>query len=241
MNLMSEATKDSLGDRMKAYEGVSRHTLTRRTPVILRIDGKAFHTFLRQAEKPFDPGVNVAMTAAAAYAMKQLQGCVFAYTQSDEISLLLKDWQELETQPAFGNCQNKLESIAASAVTAAFNRRWDTPSPSNLALFDARAFNLPVAEVTNYFIWRQQDATRNSIQGLGQFHFSAKQLHGRSCNDILDMLVNERRVNWNDLEVWKRRGTCIVEGTVDLTPPVFTQDRKYIERLLAENVGTANV
>ena len=105
------------------------------------------------------------------------------------------------------------------------------------AFFDARIFNIPFEEVTNYFVWRQQDATRNSIQMLGQSYFSHKELHGKNVSNIQDMLMDQHGVNWNDVDTRFKRGQCVTSNfederltfRIDTEVPVFTQDRDFIE------------
>lgn len=252
--------KDSLGDRMKTYEGVSNHFLTRRTPVIIRIDGCHFHTVTRPFEKPFDIAFMRAMIKTTSQLCQSIQGCVLGYTQSDEISLLLCDWQTLDTQAWFDNKLQKIVSVSASMAATFFQQNirrciFDNAiytmqdetimleqdnkkfKSAENAYFDSRAFNLPKEEVCNYFIWRQQDAIRNSIQGLAQSMFSQKQLHGINCNDLKEKLLEEKGVNWDLIEVFKQRGTCIIKEEVDGRPvwgidasiPIFTENRDYIE------------
>lgn len=238
---------DTLGDRMKGYEIVSKSLLTRRTPVIIRIDGKAFHTFTRclsgvdpsMEQTPFSQMMHDTMMYTAKMLVENIQNCVIAYTQSDEISLLLRDYDELETQPWFGYSVQKMVSVSASIATAAFNNFFinevRTPTKfSDIALFDSRVYNLPKEEVTNYFIWRQQDASRNSIQMFGRFYFSQKQMHGKNNSQVQDMLMLKQGVNWNDLSTWMKRGSCVVRtpdrGVIDDNNiPIFTQDREYID------------
>lgn len=243
--------KDSLGDRMKRYENVPKVRLVRRMPVIIRLDGKAFHTFTRGFVKPFDSLLMRTMNDTMKYLCENIQGCVMAYTQSDEITLVLVDYQTLTSDAWFDNNVEKMCSIAASMATLAFNKafkenveEWmidegirmpmDTlknnpdfqPSEKVLqlekcylskfdrALFDARAFNVPKEEVMNCLIWRQQDATRNSIQSFGQAQFSHKQLMGKSCNEIQDMLFTEKGINWNDYPTSCKRGTCCIKKSM---------------------------
>jgi tRNA(His) guanylyltransferase len=235
--------KSNLGDRMKRYEvqGGSGTLLTR-TPVIIRLDGKAFHTFTKGLQKPYDRELHQAMCTSMLYAATNMQGVKFGYTQSDEISILLTDTDRLTTEPWFGNKVQKMVSVAASMVTAKFNSIYKHPvhKEGKLAEFDARAFNVPFDEVANYFVWRQKDATRNSIQSLGQYHFSHKQLHGKSCSEIQDMLMCtlDTPVNWNDVSTWAKRGSCIRRKEfnpenrkleIDFEIPIFTADRHYIE------------
>ena len=276
--------KDSLGDRMKGYENISRIYLTRRTPVIIRIDGKAFHSFTRGFAKPFDDILIKSMQDTSKYLCENIMGCKLAYTQSDEISLLLIDYEKLGTQAWFDNNLQKMVSVAASMATMAFNKffmrevleeefEWKagfTPQSvmiqerhqkyiDNLktainkgAMFDARAFILPKEEVNNYFIWRQQDATRNSIQMVAQNNFSHKELQGKSCNVLQDMLHEQKGINWNDYPTVYKRGSCIIKvydvitqydevgnvcgytertkWIVDEEIPIFTQDRDYINK-----------
>ena len=260
--------KTTIGDRMKNnYENISRYYLTRRMPVIIRIDGKAFHTFTKGLEKPFDDIFVKTMQDTMKYLCENIQGCVLGYTQSDEISLVLVDYAELNTDAWFGNNLQKMCSVSASMATMAFNKYFienvnqyisdimeyedfnpdddyiiNLDKKSYSAMFDSRVFNIPREEVCNYFIWRQQDATRNSIQSVGQTNFSQKELNGKSCNDIQDMLMTQKGINWNDYPITLKRGSCciksILEGSstpkwvVDNFIPIFTQDRNYIENLI---------
>lgn len=233
-------SKDSLGNRMKDYEQASRTSLTGRMPMIIRLDGKAFHTLTRKLDKPYDVGFKEIMKQTTQYLVKNIMGCKLGYVQSDEISLLLTDYDKLETCAWFDKQVQKIVSVSASMATAYFNKVYKEfidPKKivSEFGMFDSRAFVLPKEEVCNYFIWRQQDATRNSIQGLGQANFSHKQLHGKSCDAIQDMLMLEKQINWNDVDVYFKRGGCClrdVNGDIvfDENTPVFTKDREYIER-----------
>lgn len=234
----------TLGDRMKDYESVPRSRLPRRIPVLARLDGKAFHTFTRGCERPYDAHLHGCMWATATALCEQVQGCRIAYVQSDEITLLLTDYDTLTTEAWFNYEVQKMCSVAASIATAAFSRAWNRGGPS--ALFDARFWSVPTHEVTNAFIWRQQDATRNSIQMLGQAHFSHKRLHGVDTKAMQDLLMLEKGINWNDCPTVQKRGACIVresyEGpngstrtrwVVDREIPIFTQNRAYIEQHVA--------
>lgn len=115
--------KTTIGDRMKNnYENITRYYLTRRMPVIIRIDGKAFHTFTRGFKKPFDDILVKTMQDTMKYLCENIQGCVLGYTQSDEISLVLTDYAELTTDAWFGNNLQKMCSVSASMATMAFNK-----------------------------------------------------------------------------------------------------------------------
>jgi len=227
---------DNLGSRMKGYEAVSKSKLLRRTPVIIRLDGKAFHTWTRQLSsvdeslnnEPYSGMMHSLMRKTTQYLMDNIQNAVLAYSQSDEISILLNDWKRLTTDQWFDGNIQKITSISASLATASFNQGIDL-SP---ALFDSRVFNVPKEEVVNYFVWRQQDATRNSINMLGQFYFSQKQLHGKNVSQVQDMLMESHQQNWNDVDTWKKRGFCVTTNGYDKEIPIFTKDREYIERLM---------
>lgn len=257
---------DNLGDRMKDYENISRMHLTKKLPVIIRLDGKAFHTFTRGFNKPFDNVLMISMQETAKYLCANIMNCKMAYTQSDEISLLLVDYENRDSQPWFENNLQKMVSVSASMATLAFNKSFiETVKDNygdientlkcshytrkyNTAMFDSRAFVLPQYEVCNYFIWRQQDATRNSIQMAAQSMFSHKQLHGMSCDQLLEKMWQEKNVNWNDYTVPQKRGSCIIKESfdkngaarsrwvVDEKTPVFTQDRRYVEKFVFEEV-----
>lgn len=220
---VSRFDSDSLGDRMKEYESVPRTSLVRRVPVMMRLDGKSFHTFTRELRRPYDDRFHVCMWAAAKALCEQVQGCKLAYVQSDEITLLLTDWDNLTTEPWFGYEVQKMCSVGAAICTMAFNAALqgafvhgpEDPKPE--ATFDCRVWNVPESEVANVFIWRQQDATRNSIQMLAQSHFSPKRLHGLNCDQLQDLLVNEERINWNDCPVCQKRGVCLRRKVYETT------------------------
>lgn len=200
---------DSLGDRIKRYERASSHHLTPRTPVLIRVDGRAFHTYTRGMGKPFDGNLMTAMTRATMHTAMDMQGFRLAYTQSDEATFLLHDFADLQSQPWFGYDHSKVVSITASLFTVHFNDAmlmYDRTLP--LATFDARAFNVPAADVPNVFIWRQRDWERNSLQMLARAHFSAKQLHGKGHREIHDML-HEIGVKWADLRGREKNGTFV--------------------------------
>lgn len=228
---------DNLGDRMKGqYEDRTRVMLPRRTHTIIRCDGKAFHTFTRHCVKPHDARLARALDAAAQELCEEAQGVAFGYVQSDEISVLLTDFATIQTCAWFDGNLQKIASVAASIVTAAFAREYQrnymTDQHTRLAFFDARVFTIadPV-EVENYFIWRQNDASRNSISGLAQAHFSQKQLHGKGQKEMHEMLHGVG-VNWNDLPADQKRGRGIVDSDdgwqVDNEIPVWTQDRTWL-------------
>lgn len=258
---------DDLGKRMKEfYEQVPKTRLIRRMPVMIRIDGKAFHTFTRGFQKPFDDILIKTMQETMKYLCENIQGCVFGYTQSDEITLVLVDYKKLDSSAWFNYKVQKMCSISASMTTMAFNNffreqaaKWaiEYQEPHddyyykyckiyndafNKAMFDSRCFNVPREEVTNFVYWRQLDATRNSIQMVGQANFSHKQLQGKSCNMIQDMLFTEKGINWNDLPTVKKRGSACIKDAeghwfIDENMPILkTTDkvdyRDYVDKLV---------
>ena len=226
---------DDLGVRMKTfYEQIPKTKLMRRCPVVIRIDGKAFHTFTRGFHKPFDEVLIKSMQETMKYLCENIQGCVLGYTQSDEITLILVDYKKLTSSAWFDYEVQKICSIAASMATMAFNKffrdnvgdylyeNYDDQYLADYikilqnavdkgAMFDARCFNIPKEEVTNLVYWRQLDASRNSIQMVGQACFSHKELQNKSCNDIQDMLMIQKGINWNDLPTYQKRGSCCVK------------------------------
>ena len=270
---------DELGTRMKEfYEGVPKTRLVRRMPVAIRIDGKAFHTFTRGFQKPFDEILVKSMQDTMKYLCENIQGCVLGYTQSDEITLILVDYQNLNSCAWFDYEVQKMCSISASMATMAFNKAFasnvakqskrlyseyleekDASYIDTLeiamnkgAMFDARCFNIPKEEVCNLIYWRQLDATRNSIQMVGQANFSHKELQNKSCNMIQEMLFAEKGINWNDYPTYLKRGSCCIKTTIqnpnvdikdgiypksiwmiDLDIPIFKGDgRNYIDKLV---------
>lgn len=255
---------DDLGIRMKTYyEQVSKTTLLRRMPVAIRIDGKAFHTFTRGFEKPFDTLLVNVMQQTTKKLCENIQNCVFGYTQSDEITLILVDYKDINTAAWFNYEVQKLCSISASMATLYFNKffkqsveEFDINSIiqekevdnykllSNYkralntgAMFDSRCFNIPKEEVCNLIYWRQLDATRNSIQMVGQANFSHKELQGLTCNKIQDKLLTEKDINWNNYPTYLKRGTSCLkkdsEWILDMNMPILKgEDRKYVEDLI---------
>ena len=226
-----------LAKRMKGYEERNRYYLQRRMPVILRLDMRAGHSFTKGFERPFDEVFIKSMQETAKYLCENIQNCKLSYQQSDEITLLLVDYDKLNTDCFFDYRVDKLCSIAASMATMAFNKVFvkevkkysfelsmgiHTDEERKLldiydkaidkgAMFDARCFNIPKEEVTNLVYWRQLDASRNSIQMVGQANFSHKELQNKSCNDIQDMLMTQKGINWNDFPTYQKRGSCCVK------------------------------
>jgi tRNA(His) guanylyltransferase len=239
---------DNLGDRMKGYENVERRYLPRRLPVFMRLDGKAFHTFTRNCERPWDTTFMENMDALGLFLAKNIPTVQVIFIQSDELTLFLHPYKKLTSEPWFNNNIQKMVSVSAGYASAYFTLRywWETITRLFLGkrniedlvtVFDSRVWVLPEAEVNNAFLWRQQDATRNAIQMLGQSKFSHQQLQNKSCAQIQELLWQEHGINFNDLEPYYKRGRCVVKGEngwlVDRNIPIFSQDKNYIEQWLA--------
>ena len=226
------ADRTSLGDRMKTYEAVTRAVLPRRTYTVVRVDGRAFHSVLRLSEKPFDVSVMAAMNAVAQALCGEMSGAVFAYTQSDEASVLLTDFGAPGTQPWFGGVTQKVASIAASVATVAFNQHYGVECNDAAATFDARVFTIPdPVEVANYFLWRQRDCVRNSISMAAQAHFSHNRLHRVNTDQMQELLWQEKGVNWSDYPDGCKRGRATVRRSGE-------RDVTYTDRRTKQEVCT---
>jgi tRNA(His) 5'-end guanylyltransferase len=233
--------------RMKEqYEDRYRFLLPRRSYTIIRVDGRAFHTWTRGMERPYSCPLMDAMDVTALALCREISGARLGYVQSDEISVLLTDFDLIETQAWFDNNLQKLCSISASVATAAFNSYWPNKRPAH---FDSRVFQIPdPVEVENYFVARQKDAVRNSVAMLAQHYCSHKELHGVS-NEKMHDKIHEHGDNWNNHPVRFKQGAAIAKqpqpayiketkiGSVNIPehdewaivePPVFTKDREWL-------------
>ena len=249
---------DNLGTRMKEfYEQVPKFRLYRRIPVAIRIDGKAFHTFTRGFQKPFDEILIKSMQKTMKYLCENIQGCVLGYTQSDEITLILIDYKKLNSDAWFDYEIQKMCSISASMATMAFNKFFAEEVKAHAgfdlydqlldtyckaidkgAMFDARCFNIPREEVTNLIYWRQLDATRNSIQMVGQANFSHNELQNKCCNMIQDMLMLQKGINWNNFPTHQKRGSCCVRKVVNVTTKDICEEQEWGEPIQKTMVTT---
>lgn len=249
--------KDSLGDRMKAYEANSSSTLTRKVPVVIRLDGKAFHALTKGMEKPYSMRLINAMVEAATKTLKSIQGAKLCFVQSDEVSIVLSDMDSIETDAWFGYNVQKMTSIAAATMTYYFRdaliNQWteltmsENPSQkemeiwrnvtSKFAIFDARAFTVPADDVANCFLWRAKDWHRNSVQMLGQANFTHKQLHGKKLADIHEML-HEKGINWaKQPDVFKNGTFIFADGTTRTDAlPNFEDINDMVEHALFPKV-----
>jgi len=207
--------KDALGDRMKNfYENRFKQFLPRRQYTVIRIDGKAFHTFTRGMNRPFDSNLIECMNQTAIYLCSKIQGAKLAYVQSDEISILLTDFDTLKTDAWFDYNLQKMCSVSASMATVAFNTAYKRLfNGDKSAEFDSRVMQLPTRmETLNVFRWRQQDAVRNSVQSVAQSLYSQKELHGKGNNELQE-LIFQKGINWNNYSSWEKRGRVIVKET----------------------------
>lgn len=251
---MSKKKYDEFSVRMKEYEKVNTTFFPKRLPIMVRVDGKAFHTYTKGMKKPFDEDLSYAMWETAKFLCSTITGCKIAYTQSDEITLLIINYApgKYGTETYYKNNKTKIETIAASKATVRFNQIMSKKYPEkDWAEFDARAWVMPKEEVVNNFIWRQQDATKNSISMVAQANFHQNQLQNLDGNQLQEKLWQEKNINWNKLPVWQKRGVAIIKKPylgsgmnpnggevktlrhkwdVDFETPIFTQEREYIEK-----------
>lgn len=256
---------ETLSDRMKEYEKVTEARLIKKQPVIIRLDGKTFHTFTQGIDKPFDEDLADAFEFTCVKLKEKVQGAKLIYTQSDEISILLTDWEKTTTDCWFDYRIQKVVSIASSLATCFFNQYIDEivakyykkynqkdisyeeeqlylkkyqlwRSKKYKANFDARIFNLPISEIANYFIYRQKDAIRNSIQSLGQAHFSHKELNKKNTSEVIQMVKDKVSIDFNELSSRQQKGICLYRDfdtekwIIDKDIPDFLANREYIEK-----------
>lgn len=268
---MSDKSKDSLGDRMKAYyEDRAKTNLLRKVPVIIRADGRAFHTYCKRFEKPYSYTLNEVLNNVMKYLCENIQGAKYAERHSDEISIFVSDTDSILTDAFFDYSVQKICSIVGSMASTEFckqlvlsqldsnslitdcqhnlnakavidnafkfipfNEKWPT--------FDARCYNMPADEVSNYFYWRMLDAKRNSIQGLAQSKFSHKELCGKNCNELQEMLFQKHGINWNSLPQGQKTGfVCLKKekvvrnlsnkATYEIKTPVMEYDKDLLIR-----------
>lgn len=229
------ADTTTLGDRMKnSYENRGKQFLTRRTNTIIRLDGKSFSRWTKGLVKPFDEGLIEDMQEVTKFLCENIQGAKCGYTQSDEITILLTDYDSLDTSMWFDGNVQKITSISASLATAKFNELRQIRHMKNfnisvkgigeisleyclnnfkLAYFDSRVFQIPEKEeVVNCFLWRQRDAEKNSVAMLAQSLYSHSELHKKNGSDMQEMCFQKGH-NWNNLNFSKKRGSFIIKNT----------------------------
>lgn len=210
---------DSLGDRMKKYEDASRLYLPRRLPVIIRLDGKAFHTWTRGLPRPYCASLMDAMDKVAKHLCEQVQNVAMAYVQSDEISLLLVDYKDIKTTSWFDSNIQKMASVSAGLASSKLTALSPTifgglRDSVKEAVFDARVFVLPPGEVNNYFIWRQQDWNRNSLAMLAQSLYSHKELQGKGRAEQHELCFQKGH-NWAALSSHIKDGRVVVKREIE--------------------------
>lgn len=214
-----------MGDRMKAYEETFRQVLPIRMPAVIRLDGKAFHTLTRDCPRPFDPKLRDAIVQATAAILEEIPARV-AYHQSDEVSMLLVDYNRFDTEQWFAGAVQKMVSVAASMMGVEFSSRWGKPG-----YFDARVFAVPERDIKNYFVWRQRDAMRNAVSMAAQAHFSPKQLHGLNSDEMV-ALLKKKDVVFEEFPAWFRQGSVVLKGGA-LDAPVFSKEPRYLDQFLS--------
>jgi len=205
-------SKDNIGDRMKRYETADSSLLTPRTPAIIRLDGKAFHTFTKGFEYPFDKGLSNSMQQSALALAKEIPTAQLVYGQSDEVSIFIADYYSTQIQQWFGGKIQKIVSVASSFFTVKFNEnisKVDIPDKEYRAMFDARVFNMPESDVANYFYWRWMDATRNSVSMAARSHFKDSELHGVNTAQMKNKLRHEANSPWEDRPAFFKDGWII--------------------------------
>lgn len=224
--------KDGLGNRMKEYEMQNRSKLMKKVPIIIRLDGKSFHTYTRGMKRPFDEKLGSAMKETMKFLCTKIPQVRLGYTQSDEITLVLTNDTRLDSDTWFDNQIQKIVSISAAMATFKFNEIMYSET-NKMALFDSRVFTVPnYIEASNCVYWRQLDAKRNSVQMLAQSLFSHKELQGLSAVTLIEKIKNEKNIEWDSLETWKKWGSCCkkVGGKwiVDENTPFLKENWDYI-------------
>lgn len=273
---MGRFDKDSLGDRMKAYEEVNERKLVANIPFIIRLDGVAFHTFTKKLVRPMDDILASAMQQTMVSLCEDVPYCKYGYTQSDEITLVCVIDDVKNSQGFYGNRVNKITTVTAAKATKYFNKHFydnvqklknDKNAFKNvtdisvyekklfIAEFDSRVFNIPEHDIENNLIWRQQDAVRNSINALGHANLSQSQMHKKNTSEVMDILMLEKGINWNDCITYQKRGCAAYKvpvevptrdgGTIirdkwklDLDMPILMADeaRKNLREILFGNM-----
>jgi len=251
--------KDSLGTRMKGYEYAAKTKLPRRLPVIIRLDGKAFHTYTKGCAKPFDDRLISLMDATAKHVCDNIQGAQIAYVQSDEITILVHNYKKLNSSAWFDNDIQKMASISAALASTYFTmnsillgfKDSEGANTRKVALFDSRVFVVPEHDVVNNFEWRQQDAIRNSVQMVARCLYSHKECENKNVVKLKEMIL-AKNMDWDQLPNKHKRGRCIYkapverayshngedgdmirnEWIIDRDIPIFHEDREFIARHL---------
>ena len=200
-----------LADRMKRYELVTRYYLTRRSPIIIRLDGKCFHTLTKSCDKPFDQMFIDSMALSAKETCRKIQGFKLAFIQSDEVNILVTDYDELDTQGWFDYNLSKILSVSAGMMSAYFSRNF-----GRIGTFDSRVFNIPKEDVSNYFVWRAKDWARNSLNMYARSFFSHRELMNKHSSVIHEMLHKIGK-NWTtDISNQCKNGTWFTKNECEI-------------------------
>jgi tRNA(His) guanylyltransferase len=206
-----------------------------RTYTLIRIDGKAFHTYTRGCKRPYDRELMADLDTTAAALCKEIDGARLAYIQSDEISILLTDFEKPGAQTWFDGNVQKITSISASLATAHFNAARLVRGVRTLACFDARVWTIPDAsEVANYFVWRQQDALRNSLSMAARA--ISRTRGARGCRHAsfrrgraIVKETSEQETSYTDRRTGERKTALALRSRwVSVEPPIFTQEREWL-------------
>lgn len=238
--MIARVSKDTLGDRLKRYESCAELLLPRKLPVFLRLDGNSFSELTKKLSlmKPFDGRMSDAMDAAAKAVVERCSGAVLAYTQSDEITILLQNDRTVQTEPFLGNRTQKIASLVAACCSNAFNRGMQAQGFDTQAEFDCRVFTVPHSDIVNVFLWRQRDAFRNCVSSVTYWTLAEqygrktvrRMLHGKSSKEQQELLFQECSVNVDSLPTEWKRGRCLYRDTFEKSlSDVLTQDK--IEKL----------
>lgn len=225
-----------LSDRMKLYEAIeSDRLLIPSLPIMVRIDGKSFHTWTRDCQRPFDEKIQRLFDATTKFLVDETNAVV-GYTQSDEISLVLWNFEIPDSQVMFNGRTQKLASVLSSMATARFNELAPNYFPDkSLAFFDCRVWNVPNwNEAVNCLIWRELDATRNSIQSAAYALYSNNQLFKKTTSEMQEMIF-QKGINWNDYSPRSKRGAYFKRRLIER---FFTTEE--IERLPPQHEAHKN-
>lgn len=212
--------KDDLGTRMKTfYENRSKTYLLRRTPVIIRVDGKNFSTFCKRFQKPYDQLLNSLLNNTLKYLCSKIQCVKMGQRHSDEMSLLLLDYETLTTEPYFEYNIQKMCSVVASMASTEFCKQLSMEGDilsydEDWPVFDCRCFNIPEREISNYFWWRNLDSVRGSINMMAQSLFSHSQLQNKTCNEMQEMMFKEKGINWDKIPQEQKSGIICLRKDV---------------------------
>ena len=235
---MSSKDNTDLAERMKGYEmAEAGRMLMPGLPILVRLDGKAFHTFTKGLQRPFDKRLSDLMVDTTKFLVEQTNATV-GYTQSDEISLAIYT-EDTNSEVYFGGRIQKLCSVLASMATAYFNRNLPTAIPEKadkFAYFDSRVWNVPtLVEAANAFVWRELDATKNAVSMAAQHYFSHTALQGKHSGEMQEMLFSQHGINFNDYPSFFKRGSYVRRVTKAVK---FSAEE--IDRLPAKHAARTN-